>query len=126
MPKEFSRSRRVGEQLQRELAQLLQFEIKDPRVVGVTIQSVDASRDLSYAKVFYTVMGDENDLAQVQQGLEKAGGFLRRELGKRLVMRHVPSLVFKYDDSIVRGSNLSQLIDKAVASDRAKHDEDDD
>lgn len=126
MPKEFSRSRRVGEQLQRELAQLLQFEVKDPRVAGVTIQAVDASRDLSFAKVFYTVMGDDKDLAQVQQGLEKSAGFLRRELGQRLVMRHVPSLVFKYDDSIVRGSNLSQLIDEAVAADRAKHDEEDD
>ena len=126
MPKEFSRSRRVGEQIQRELAQLLQFEVKDPRITGVTVQAVEPSRDLSVAKVFYTVMGDSIDLEQVQHGLEKSAGFLRRELGQRLVMRHVPSLVFKYDDSIVRGSNLSQLIDQAVASDRAKHDEDDD
>ncbi|MFO7603077.1 MAG: 30S ribosome-binding factor RbfA [Gammaproteobacteria bacterium] len=126
MPKEFSRSRRVGEQLQRELAQLLQLEVKDPRVTGVTVQAVQASRDLSVAKVFYTVMGDDNDLAAVQQGLEKSAGFLRRALGQRLVMRHVPSLIFKYDDSVVRGSQLSQLIDEAVAVDRARHKEDED
>lgn len=123
MPKEFSRSRRVGEQLQRELAQLLQLEVKDPRVAGVTVQAVQVSRDLSYAKVFYTVMADK-DIETVQQGLEKSAGFLRRELGQRLVMRHVPSLMFKYDASVERGSSLSQLIDEAVASDRDKHDED--
>jgi len=123
MPKEFSRSRRVGEQLQREIAQLLQVEVKDPRVAGVTVQAVEVSRDLSYAKVFYTIMADK-DLEEVQQGLEKAAGFLRRELGKSLVMRHVPSLRFKYDASIERGSSLSQLIDEAVASDRDKNEED--
>jgi len=122
MPKEFSRSRRVGEQLQRELAKLLQFEVKDPRVTGVTVQAVEPSRDLSVAKVFYTVMGDK-ELAEVQQGLEKSAGFLRHELGQRLIMRHVPSLVFKYDDSVVRGATLSQIIDEAVATDRARHDE---
>lgn len=122
MPKEFSRSRRVGEQLQRELAKLLQFEVKDPRVAGVTVQAVQPSRDLAVAKVFYTVMG-EKDLAEVQQGLEKSAGFLRHELGQRLILRHVPSLVFKYDDSVVRGATLSQLIDEAVSSDRARHDE---
>lgn len=124
MPKEFSRSRRVGEQLQREIAQLLQLEVKDPRVAGVTVQAVDVSRDLSYAKVFYTVM-DGKDLDEVQQGLDKAAGFLRRELGKSLVMRHVPALRFKYDASVERGSSLSQLIDNAVASDRDKSDEED-
>lgn len=123
MPKEFSRNRRVGEQLQRELAQLLQFESKDPRVAGVTVQAVQVSKDLSVAKVYYTIMGKDAS-AEAQTGLEKAAGFLRRELGHRLVMRHVPSLVFKYDDSIERGSSLSQLIDEAVASDRAKHEED--
>lgn len=122
MPREFSRSRRVGEQLQRELAKLLQFEVKDPRVTGVTVQAVEPSRDLSVAKVFYTVMGDK-ELAEVQQGLEKSAGFLRHELGQRLIMRHVPSLVFKYDDSVVRGATLSQIIDEAVATDRARHDE---
>ena len=123
MPREFSRGRRVGEQLQRELAKLLQFEIKDPRIVGVTVQAVQPSKDLAVAKVFYTVMGDK-ELAEVQQGLEKSAGFLRRELGQRLIMRHVPSLIFKYDDSVVRGASLSQLIDEAVATDRARHDED--
>ena len=62
-------------------------------------------------------------LLPVQQGLEKSAGFLRHELGQRLIMRHVPSLVFKYDDSVVRGATLSQIIDEAVATDRARHDE---
>ena len=124
MPKEFSRNRRVGEQLQRELAQLIQFESKDPRLTGVTLQAVKVSRDLSTAKVFYTVMG-KADLHAVQAGLEKASGFFRHELGQRLSLRAIPSLKFLHDDSIVRGVALSQLIDEAVASDQAKHGEED-
>ena len=124
MPKEFSRSRRVAEQLQRELAQLLQFESKDPRVTGVTIQAVKLSRDLSVAKVYYTVLGD-TEPTSVQQGLEKAAGYLRHELGQRMKMRAIPVLRFLHDESISRGTALSQLIDEAVASDQAKHNEED-
>ena len=121
MPKDFNRSRRVGEQIQRELALLLQREVRDPRLSQVTIAAVKVSRDMSQATVYFTVLGDKEDIHPIQQALEKASGFLRHALGEQVVMRSLPHLRFVYDDSVSRGSELSSLIDEAVASDRKKH-----
>ncbi|HKK04733.1 MAG TPA: 30S ribosome-binding factor RbfA [Gammaproteobacteria bacterium] len=118
MSKEFSRSRRVGEQMQRELAQLIQREVKDPRLGMVTVSGVDVSRDYSVAKVYITVLGDNADPAQTLAILNKVSGFLRHELGQRMVLRTVPALTFHYDESVERGSELSRLIDEAVSKDR--------
>lgn len=119
MAKEFSRSRRVGEQIQRELAELVQRELKDPRLGMVTISAVEVSRDMSVAKVFFTVFGDENhDAKSSLEALASASGFLRRELGHRMRLRSVPELRFHYDHSIEKGSRLSALINEAVASDK--------
>ena len=119
MAKEFSRSRRVGEQIQRELAELVQRELKDPRLGMITISAVEVSRDMSVAKVYFTVLGDEShDEKSSLQALEHAGGFLRRELGHRMRLRSVPELRFHYDHSIEKGSRLSALINEAVASDK--------
>ena len=115
MPKEFSRTRRVGEQMQRELAQLIQREIKDPRVGMVTVSGVNVSRDLSAAKVYVSVL-DDKTIEEVMAVLQKAAGFLRHELAKSMSLRTVPSLKFCYDDSIERGNRLSRLIDDAVSS----------
>jgi len=130
MAAEFNRSRRVGELIQRELATLLSREVKDPRLSLVSVTAVDVSRDLSLAKVFYTVMNIEqktvqDKLLQVKQGLEKASGFLRYELGHRIQLRIVPRLEFYYDDSIIHGSELSQLIDAAIDDDKKRHHNDD-
>ena len=121
MPKDFSRTRRVGEQIQRELAILLQREVRDPRLSQVTISAVEVTRDLSLATVYYTVLGEKEKVTPIQQALEKASGFLRHALGENMVMRSVPHLKFVYDDSISRGATLSSLIDEAVATDRKKH-----
>ncbi|MDX1823488.1 MAG: 30S ribosome-binding factor RbfA [Thiohalomonadales bacterium] len=121
MPKDFSRTRRVGEQIQRELAVLLQREVRDPRLGQVTISAVEVTRDLSLATVYFTVLGKEQDHMAIQKALEKASGFLRHALGERMVMRSIPHLKFVYDDSISRGATLSSLIDEAVAADRKKH-----
>ena len=119
MAREFSRSRRVGEQIQRELAELVQRELKDPRLGMVTISAVEVTRDMSVAKVFFTVFGDENhDEKQSLEALNSANGFLRRELGHRMRLRCVPELRFHYDHSIEKGSHLSALINEAVASDK--------
>ncbi len=118
MGKEFSRSRRVGEQIQRELAELLQREINDPRLGMVTVSAVEVSRDLAVAKVFFTVLNPEHDMKQTLSGLNHASGFLRRELGKRMQLRVVPELRFQFDSSIEHGSRLSALIDKAVSGDK--------
>ena len=121
MPKDFSRSRRVGEQIQRELALLLQREVRDPRLSQVTIAAVKVTRDMSQATVYFTVLGDKKDIPPIQQALEKASGFLRHALGEQIVMRSLPHLKFVYDDSISRGAELSSLIDEAIAADRKKH-----
>lgn len=112
MAKEFSRSDRVAEQIQRELADLLQFEVKDPRVGMVTITEVEVSGDMAHAKIYYSAAEGTKEL---QQGLEKSSGFLRTQLSKRLLLRTVPQLHFVYDASIDRGMKLSRLIDEALA-----------
>ncbi len=122
MPRDFPRTRRIGEQMQRELARLIRDQIKDPRLGMVTVSAVEVSRDLSHAKVFITVLGDAEARSNSLMVLSKAAGFLRHELGQSMIIRTVPQLRFIYDESIERGSQLSALIDKAVASD--KHEDD--
>ncbi|WP_148252543.1 30S ribosome-binding factor RbfA [Aidingimonas lacisalsi] len=125
--REFKRTDRVADQLQKELAVLIQREIKDPRLGMVTISGVTVSRDLGYADIYITLLG-ENDLARIEENLgvlARARGFLRSQIARRIKLRHVPELRFHYDESIVRGEKLSSLIDEAVASDRHRHGEDD-
>jgi ribosome-binding factor A len=121
--KEFSRSRRVGEQIQRELAELVQRELKDPRLGMVTISAVEVTKDLSVAKVYFTVLNPGHDVKQTLKGLNHAVGFLRRELGHRMKLRVVPELRFQYDRSIEEGSRLSALIDEAVSQDKSKSED---
>jgi ribosome-binding factor A len=116
MAKEFARSHRVAEQIQRELADLLQFEVKDPRVSMVTITEVEVTGDLAHAKIYYSAAENPPEL---MQGLVKASGFLRSQLSHRMLLRTVPQLHFVYDASIERGMRLSKLIDEAVAQDKA-------
>lgn len=125
MPKEFERTRRVAEQIQRELAVLIQQELKDPRLGMLTISAVQVSKDMSTAKVFITVFNEEQDRKKTLEALQHAAGFLQHELGRQLSLRSIPKLRFVYDESIVRGAKLSALIDKAVKEDRAKHHEED-
>jgi ribosome-binding factor A len=117
MAHDYSRTRRVGDQIQRELALIIQQEVKDPRVGMVTITSVEVSREYEHAKVYITVLGDEAVAKTTLEGLDKASGFLRRELAHRLKLRVTPKLHFHYDHSLEDGMRLSSLIDAAVASD---------
>jgi len=118
MPKDFPRSRRIAEQLQRELADLIRLELKDPRIASlVTITGVEVSHDQSHAKVFFTLLGDDRKIEETRKGLTSAAGFLRTQLGHRMKLRTIPQLDFKYDASVERGVRLSHLIDEAVASD---------
>lgn len=120
MAKEYSRTQRIGDQMQRELAELIRREVKDPRVGLVTITAVDVSRDLGHAKVFITVMGSEGTDAvpQTLKALASAASFLRLHLGRVMQLRSVPQLHFHYDESVSRGAHLSALIERAVAEDR--------
>ncbi len=120
--KEFSRSDRVGAQIQRELALLLRDVAKNPRLSEVTVQEVRVTRDLSHAKVYFTVF-DKDDAPEFVSILRGAAGFLRRRLGQVMKTRTVPELSFVYDSSIEDGQRLSALIEKAVSAD-AKESED--
>lgn len=120
MPKEFSRSSRVAEQVQRELAELIRLELKDPRVGLVTITGVELTPDYAHAKVFYTTLADPSARQGIDAGLRRASGYLRRELGRRIRIHTLPELHFVFDESVERGDRLSRLIDEAVASDRKR------
>ena len=122
MPKEFSRSSRVVEQIKRELAELIRLELKDPRVKFVTINDVEITPDYAHAKVFFTVLETEKR-PEIEAGLKKGSGFLRRELGKRVRIHTLPQLHFVYDASVEQGARMSQLIDEAVRSDQKQDDE---
>jgi ribosome-binding factor A len=126
MPKDFSRTERVADALQRELAQLVRDELRDPRVGMLNITAVEVSRDLAHAKVFVNFVG-ENSEEETREGvaaLNGAAGFLRTLLAKRMQLRVVPRLKFLFDASGERGQHLSALIDYAVSRDRAKNSED--
>ena len=125
MPREFSRSERVSGQLRRELATLIQREVKDPRVGFVSVSDVEVTRDLSHAKVFVTVF-EEDQASESIKALKHAAAFLRRRLGQELRMRTVPELHFHHDASVETGTRMDELIANAVASDRGDDGESED
>lgn len=118
MARDFSRLKRVGDQMQRELAMLIQQRIKDPRIGMVTVTAVEVSRELENARVYITTMGEAQDATETVQVLNRAAGFLRHELSGRLTIRVIPRLFFVYDTSIEYGTHLSKLIEAAVAADK--------
>ncbi len=126
MTKDYSRTLRVADQIQREIADLIQNEIKDPRIKQITITAVEVTRDYSHAKVFYTTLANKEDSFLIENGLEHAKGFLRSNLSHRMKLRVIPELHFVYDESVERGVRLSKLIDDAIAQDKIFHHTDSD
>lgn len=114
MPKEYPRSQRVGDQMQRELALLIQREVKDPRVKMVSITAVRVSRDMAHARIYVTTLDDENHTGVVE-ALNHASGFLRHELASSMRLRTIPMLRFYYDESIENGMRMNSLISEALA-----------
>ena len=114
MAKDNPRVRRLGEQIQRELTDLLRRDVKDERIGNVTITAVTVTGDLRTAKVYYLVFGKQGADPKVQRGLESAAGFLRNALSKSLMIRYTPTLSFELDTSIERGVRLTQLIDSVT------------
>ncbi len=107
------RPRKVADLIQRELADLLRHELRDPRVGMVTLTSVDVAPDLSHAKVFFTLLNsDKKD--ETARALQRAAGFLRSQLSHRMTMYTTPELRFVYDESVERGDRLSRLIDSVI------------
>ncbi len=121
--RDFGREERVGAELHRELALILRDEVRDPRIEQVTVQEVRVTRDLAHAKVYFTVL-DRDQARKTEQALNKAAGFLRRQLGGRVVMRTIPALHFVYDHSLEQGMRLSSLIEQAVAADGGRDADD--
>lgn len=125
MPKDFSRTERVNEQIQRELATIIQTELKDPRIKLITLTSVDISPDFAQAKIYFTSLDQSEGPKETIKALTQAAGFLRREVARRMTIRIIPQLHFFYDKSVERGVHLSQLIDEAMAADKKYHKDED-
>ena len=112
MKKGQGRPQKLGDQIQRELSDLVANEVRDPRVDMITITSVDVSPDLSHAKVFFTLL-EKQKLEDTLRGLKRSAGFLRSQLAKRIKLYTTPEVRFVYDESVERGDHLSRLIDSA-------------
>ncbi|MEZ9197164.1 30S ribosome-binding factor RbfA [Shewanella sp. 10N.286.54.B9] len=124
MAKEFSRTRRIAQQLQQELAQVLQRDMKDPRIGFVTVNDVDVSRDLSYAKVYVTFFEEDEKLVQEKvEALDAAAGYIRSLVAGRMKLRVMPELRFIYDSSLVEGMRMSNLVSRVISDDEAKQQE---
>lgn len=123
MPREFSRGRRIADQIRKDLAVLIQREVKDPRVGMVTINDAKVSRDLAFADIYFTVM-PQGDSTAAEEVLNSAGGFLRSQLAKNLSTRTTPRLRFHYDHTLETGDRMARAIDDALASDKRQLEDD--
>ena len=125
MAKEFERTQRVNHYLHEELARLLQNTVRDPRVHEVNLTGVEVSRDLSHAKVFFTLMSDvtSEERAEISAVLSRVSGFLRSELAKQSSMRTVPRISFRFDESVGRGRDMESLLREVRVADAKLHGE---
>lgn len=107
---DYKRADRVSDLLKKEIAQMLLKEIKDPRIGFVTITDVKVSDDLRFASVFFSIVGSDRELEETTRGLNSASGFIKKKLGKRLRMRYIPNIVFKFDSSLEYGSHIDSIL----------------
>ncbi|ANE47578.1 ribosome-binding factor A [Paenibacillus swuensis] len=110
---------RAGEQIKKELSLIIQTELKDPRIGFITVTGVEVTNDLSQAKVYISVLGSDEQKTESLKALDKAKGFLRTELGRKIQLRHVPDLIFKFDSSIEYGSRIEKLLEKISDEDES-------
>ena len=122
MPRPSGRSQKVGDQIQRELSEIIHRELRDPGVGMITLTGVDVSPDCAYATVYYTCL-DAAHVKVAKGGLQRANGFLRAQIGKRIKIWTTPELKFVYDESVERGDRLSRLIDSAISTNTTDPDE---
>lgn len=111
------RAVRVGDQLLREIADLLVKKVKDPRIKGATLTGVRLSDDLRHAKVYYSVMGNKEDFERTQAGLDSAKGFIKKEIGRRMDLKYMPDITFKHDPSLEKGDHMERLFEKLKVDD---------
>ncbi|NSW90730.1 MAG: 30S ribosome-binding factor RbfA [Firmicutes bacterium] len=109
---------RISEEIKREISSIIQNELKDPRLPEfVSVVSVDTTRDLRYARVYISVLGNEEDKKNAIEGLKNAAGFIRREIGHRIKLRYTPELIFELDNSIEQGIYINKLINDTIKGD---------
>jgi ribosome-binding factor A len=113
----FKRSEKVGDQIKEEISQILLTELKDPRIGFVTITKVSVSDDLGMASVYYSVFGGAREKDESLQGLESATGYIKRELGRRMRLKYMPTITFRYDDSLEYGEHIEELLRSTKGSD---------
>ncbi|MCH7825265.1 MAG: 30S ribosome-binding factor RbfA [Acidobacteria bacterium] len=118
------RRERLGDQLRVELADLIQREIRDPRVGFVTVTEVRMSPDLKYARAYVSILGDEEQTAESFDALQRAGGFLRSQIGRRLRLRHVPELRFVLDETLDTSARIDSLLEEARGKSEPGEDND--
>lgn len=106
------RANRVGDLILREIADLLMTRVKDPRVKKTTVTGIVVSKDLRYAKVFFSLIGTEAEILEAQKGLESATGFIKREIGLRMDLKYIPDIVFKHDSSLAEGDHMEKLFQR--------------
>ncbi len=109
---QYQRKDRVGDLIRREIANIIQYELKDPGIGFVTVTAVEVSTDLKHAKIFYGVLGDENSKRKSAFALKRASGFIQHEIGKRLKLKYTPEIFFQFDGSIEYGAHIEELIQK--------------
>lgn len=114
--------KRMSDLVRLHICELIEREINDPRVVdaNITVTDVEVTPDTRYAKIFFSLIGDDEKKADAQRGLNSASGFLSRELGKRLRTRNTPHISFEFDESLERGDRMEQLFDEIKKSEKEK------
>jgi len=123
MPRDFSRSARVSEVIQREVATIVQQGMNDPRAAAVTITHTRMTRDMSSARIYFVMQGEKQAIKETEKVLNKAAGFIRHELTSRIELRYIPKLHFAYDHSIERGLRVGKLIDDLMLNEQGKNEE---
>ncbi len=110
------RAARVGEELLREVADVLTRKVRDPRVRAATLTGIQLSNDLKHAKIFYSFIGGGEDIKQVQAGLDSATGFIKREVGQRIELKYIPDVVFKFDPTLKKAQYMEELFERVRSS----------
>jgi len=118
MPRDFPRSRRIEEQVQRILSDIIRVRVRDPRLQRAIVTGVDVSRDLGVAWVYFSTLDASQSTEELESAINAAGAYMRRQLARELTVRNVPELRFRFDDSARRGPAMDSLIDETVAQDR--------
>jgi len=109
---QYQRKDRVGDLIKREIAHIIQYELKDPGIGFVTITAVEVSADLKHAKIFYSVLGDENSKKESASALRRACGFIQHEIGRKLRLKYTPEIFFQFDASVEYGAHIEELIQR--------------